>query len=735
MDIFDKITDKKQADVKVDVFDKISKPVKIKETDNRDWLSELEQLDKQYAIERKKYQIQQYGNIEFAPPPESLEMGELRVKKENIVNELKKLGNTEEDINTALQIRQGIRRPRYGRMIGATAASIGTSLLTGGPDPSDVAVAPTIFNTLYRGAKVYPAMSAVLAAGPGGVAGEMAQTGIEEQRLPSWPEIWGAYKTETKNEIYGQLLSKALYPFKWLFSKKPIDAQTKAVQETMEKQGGTLSAPELGKGRVTESIARSGFETQPMFEQFEKGQAQKAIAAGREIAEKLTPSLTDDVMRKTPTQLGDEFVESVTSGRNLVTGEWKKGRILTEFDNYFNPKWAKVKGDLAGTTVNMRPLKEEIRKVLVLHNQALKQPRVSGQFAKITGKEAVLSKGDELRLSDILKTWKDDMPTNAAIGIHERWNEISRSIGLDATLSEGLHKRLNGMLANTILSPDNVKGATAEQIAALRNLKTEYAIASETMDKVYSEATVKAIDKNRTEIVKKLFTDNNPTKIRMLRENLTKKIGGGVSPEGTLMFEQLRREWLLDVINDSATTDGVIKKGAFAKSLNNMGNEALREIFPEENIRRNIYHLRDVFEKVSQKPPLSSALIVRNLQKVGLARVAAGGGMIIWGSRQQGDFISLEKGGLVAGGLAMIVTPSILARLCTTPNGIKLLKMGFELKSGSAAISPLAIRIVRMVQDIDRQQQNKLRVNKMLEAGRQSQLQQAQKQMAIEMNR
>ena len=86
----------------------------------------------------------------------------------------------------------------------------------------------------------------------------------------------------------------------------------------------------------------------------------------------------------------------------------------------------------------------------------------------------------------------------------------------------------------------------------------------------------------------------------------------------------------------------------------------------------------------------------RGAQALGIKKMYDGG--------KEGDFIGITQGAILTLG------PMAFAKLATDPRGVKFLTSGFNLKPGSKAIVPNAVRMIKLLRDINKKE-NKAKIN------------------------
>ena len=67
-------------------------------------------------------------------------------------------------------------------------------------------------------------------------------------------------------------------------------------------------------------------------------------------------------------------------------------------------------------------------------------------------------------------------------------------------------------------------------------------------------------------------------------------------------------------------------------------------------------------------------------------------------SGKEGDFIGFTAGGILA------IGPLAFAKLATSQRGVKFLTAGFKIKPGASGLVPNAVRMVRLLEEINRKE-------------------------------
>lgn len=590
------------------------------------------------------------GSLPGALPDEQLGFGiahKQEMDRRFAYNELKKIGMNDRQIELAAKTQSVIDRPPIGRTIGAIAGTLAAGRLVPGP-VDDAAIATTLLG------KAAP----VVGAGIGGVAGDVAQTGIEERRIIGKREALEAFATEAAFEVGGRVATKA---GKFVLSPitKKIAPAAASLVEDFGKVGGTFSPTELDRRfslQIAEGIARGSFGSKQIFQEFEEKQGRAALA----YADNIIDAIGEGISRQTPEQIGEVFAEGITK---------PNGRVLSILDDLVDPLYKQVDEISKKATVPTSSLKRTARKHLET------DARLNGQFLSGQGR-AKLNK--IAGMSDVL-SFSD------ARTLRSSYLKDVRKLARDADQSESIVREMAKTVDDAIFSPGSASGIDESGLNLLRNTNALYKAGKEGIEATFPERLAKRLLRNPSNVAKEAFPAGNPKAIRALRESLTTPVSGRLDPEGRVIWNQLRQTWLADAV-EQATKEGVVKPKVFDNIVRKMGPDAVSEMFPEGNIAE----IRNLFDLVGRKPPSGNSLFVRGGQAAGL-------GMMYKGARD-GDYATFTAGSALALG------PITFAKLATNPKGVKLLTAGLKIKPGSSALIPNTARIVNLLREMDKEE-------------------------------
>jgi len=612
--------------------------------------------------------------------------------------------------------------PGTGRAIGGTVGALALpALLNLVPPfaalPEEVATVPLALAKFGKAAAPY------IGAGLGGGIGEAAQIALEEKRLLSKREFLGAFAKEVTYEGGGRSFVRggkfALAPF----IKRPISGMS-GLADDFAKVGGVLDPTALDK-RFTTSVAveisRGAFGARQVFEEM----GQKSGRAARTFAGSMLDLMADSTARLGPEQLGEEFAEGVARPRgfvfrqihDVIDGLYKRLDDLTEakFKRIFrtvqtptgmldeagrpitkatrratskalvaklSPGFEELE-EFVPVGVSTRKLKRFWIEVLQENKKALKLGR-KGAFTLTPG---AIKEGEK-----VVYTLGDTIPHKTMRNIRSRVLRDIKKLHIDANQDEALIKRFEQVMFDTLTDPQSVKGMTPEIQNLFNNTRSLYTALREATETVFPEKLLKRIAKKPSSVIRELFPRNNPTVIKKLRISLAEPIGGIKSPEGIILWKQLRTAWFDDAV-EQATKGGVVKPNVFENIVFKQGKDAIKEMLPDKEGMRQYQTIKDLLTAMSKKPAAGASLFIRGGQVGGLY-------MLYQGTRD-GDVLQVTTGGALVGG------PYFFAKMAAHPLGSKLLRSGLSLKPGSTSLVPIGARLVNLARKIDRDEASK----------------------------
>lgn len=630
------------------------------------------------------------------PVPAAAFPGPEEQQRRRAFQELTQIGFSPEQLKMTIQTQKALGGPRTGRTAGGIGGAIAATAIAGRFIPGPIDDAAIMIGLIAAGG-----------AGIGGVAGEAAQTGIEEKRLIGAREALKAFAIETGTELGGRGIVRGGKFIASPFIKK-IVPEAVALVDDFAKVGGQFSPTELDKRftlRISEAFSRGGFGAKEIYESFEKRQGKAVLA----FADNIIESIGEGVARQTPEEIGELFAKGITrpNGRifNILddlfdplynqlddltkssiikqTAEISvPSTILDETGKPFNKMVTKVIGErIQGTGVSTKSLKA-FRTKIISQNQRLVD------IAKRTGKEMpLISPAGKTILGDI-----DNLPEIIGHSDYRAFRtkvlKETRKLNRDVDISEGMVKEISTITRKELLDPKSVAGASQEAKRLHANISNLYAASQKGLETTFSETLAKRLLKNPSRIVKEIFPNNNPKAVRLLRQSLIEPISGKPSAEGKILWNQLRQAWLADAVSE-ATKEGVAKPKVYNNLIRKLGN-SFDEMFPEKEIASNVKKIQTIFETAGKTPPTGASLFSRGAQTYGVVKM--------YDSGKEGDFIGFTAGAILALG------PLAFAKLATNPKGVKLLITGFKIKPGASGLVPNTIRMIRLLREINKKE-------------------------------
>lgn len=686
-------------------------PSETPKIDDETLLRQVEDVDKQLYSATRKRQQAEYGklSLESIPSPEEQK---LTGKKQQIYKDFTQRGYDPNTINFALNVRKKVQAPRYGRMLGAAGAATAVSLATGGAEPSDFFTWPTVYRAV--------------AAGLGGVGGEAAQTGIEEKRLITPKEAGTAFLIEVGTQAGTEggtvLAKKTIFA---PFVKKPTGGLTTdkltALKKKFAEYGGKFAPTELDERmgvEIAEGVGRGAFGAKSLWQDFEERQGN----AARLYADKIISSITKETIQDTPEIVTKDFANAISHG----------GVVMNKIDDFFDDLYGQIddltKSQLVKKTGMVevpstildqsgKPITQTVEKVIGKEFQgATVSTRRLKTWAveKLAANDALLKTGEEGRnilfsaegrtaLNDILAL-EDDISFGGMRKFRTRTLNKTLQYARDVNPDKGLMKEIEGIITDSLFDIKNTKGLTPEAMNLLKNTNNLYAETAVIKAKVFREALVDTITANPTKGISQILPDNNPEAIKNMRESLmwpTGRVGARgegrlIDPEGIIMWNKLRQAKLAEMANKIFTPEGTATRNAVDRTFKQIGDKALKELFPEEELAGNLFTFKQILTRLSEKPPGGNTLLVRSGQ--------GAGAVMLYKGIERGNVVMIGAGGV------LILGPVALAKLATTKIGISLLTAG--MKPGINNYVPIAARMVNYLVQSDKEEKTKIEVAK-----------------------
>ncbi len=626
-------------------------------------------------------------------------------KIKDLTDQLNKQGINNETIKTAQAIKVKVDAPRYGSMAGGVVGGIAL---------------PAALGATGWGIPV----AAMIGAGFGGVAGEAAQTGMQEKRLSTPKELLHEFTVNALSEGVGRGVAKGIRAATKglpLVGVKQTVPEAAAVLEDYAKVGGVFTPKELDQRLIlsaAEGASRGSFFSKEIWDGIEK----KEGVAARAFANNIIDSIADRTALGNPTEIGQILAEGIKPNGKIVkmldevvnplykqVDELANNKIVPKYeiineatgliDDTGKPIVRQVKKrvgtEMTGASVSTKQIKEFARQQL--DNDA----RMNELFLSESGRKQLR------RIIDL----PDKVGFTDMRGIRSSLLADVRTMARETDKSEGVVKTLAKLSDEAIFSPENVQKLPAEAQTLLRNTNALYKEGMNVLETTFSEKLLERLQKNPSNVVAEIFPKQNPTAIKAMREQLIKPFGKIDNPQGKVMWDRLRQEWLANAVEKSLSGEGkqIVKRGAFEKILSDMGEESVNEMFPDAASKKGVENIKNLFDAISRKPPAGLSLFVRHAQ-------TASGAYNIYRGAKENDYMQLTGGGMV------LMSPYLFAKLASNQLGVKLLTAGMKAKPNSSELVPLTARLIRLAKQIDDQKKAELeraeKVSKALNEGR-----------------
>lgn len=711
---YNSLKPEEQAQVKTRFFGKAQKPqVNVDELFNK-----YQNYGKQIQSEQRKFDAISYGDIGMSITGKpTIPMAQkqynviqsLKQEQGNILKQMQNAGINNEDFKLALLANKMVKQPRYGRMIGGAI---------GGTAAPAIAAGFGITNPLGLAA------TAMFGAGALGIAGDATQTGIEERRLITPSEALRDFAVESATEGVGRgiwaLGGKAISPF----VKKPNPEIADIVKEYGEVSK-LFSPADLDKRwniKLAENLSKSSWGTDAMWKSYNttRANAAKAYAYG------LIDKATDTIVKSNKFELGGELADML-SPEKYVAGKLvkPKGKILSMLDDATEPLYQQFNEMTGGKVLmDISSLKKEIKSILA------KDISISSKNAAKEGSGLMPSDAKAMfeRILDkknVIPFKIDDPIQPDFMKLRSQVLKEARELSRDKNLSDTYVSKLSDLFNNALENPKNYfyqgqgfsrKPVEKEAMNLLTNTNALYAQIRAAKETYFSESFMKALEKNPSQVLNKIFDPKDPDKIEAYRLAFTDSKGlfenkyylGKVLkdlPEGTIQqipngkkfWNYMRNAWLADMVDKS------IKKGeggylyvsgkGFSDAIEKAGGmNVIKKAWSEAE--QNKAHIAvDKIQKVmnvisKENKDGGASLFVHGAQaKSGAVAVGLGVG----GYGKYKNNLPLE----IAGG-AIALSPLAFVKLAQTELGSSLIRAGFKARKGSPVIATTAARLINL---------------------------------------
>jgi hypothetical protein len=459
--------------------------------------------------------------------------------------------------------------------------------------------------------------------------------------------------------------------------------------EQFEKPGFTIaqkSDPLSGAHRMEQLVESSFFGSKPI-KSFKFAQ-QRGL---EDWAKQASEEVWQGVSKLPPEQRGQAFVEAfdkaegvfrqgaqakyaqvdkVLGGEAIETTSKKTSSIV---DAYGSPFTYDVT-ETSNKIVDLTPFKK----------WAAKEAKGNTQFAGYGSSQA----GDNL--------------ISKASGLPDRMSfadaaELRSRLIKESSMAEGKDVARK-MAAQGVSSIDSAMeqaaktaGGDAEKV--WREANSFYKEGKKTFDNDFMANLIKQ-GKEQPELVgKKLFQNGEITQIKMAKD---------VLKNDPKTFQSMKAGWLEDVLTNTKKADGSLVGNTFFRQLKGMGDDTLKEIFNGSELA-----MIRKFEEASTRT-----------QKLG----SAGGGSILIQLMQAGALGGAITGAwfkdpdIVAGGLAVLIAPKVMAHMIVNPKYHHLFYNGLSTERPVfvPALTKLAAEAIKVNNEISEKEQmrTEMRINK-----------------------
>lgn len=634
--------------------------------------------------------------------------------KEKAFEQLIQSGINKEQIQAVLDIQKRVQpgiigqiKQNIGEDVGGLAGGIaGAKLaLTLGQAGPQVALAEEFITV-----PLFAAAGAFLAGG----AGKTIQQAVDPLATPSISDFLRSGTRQGLFEAGGRLVSAGtrLLPI----FKKPLK-ESQDVAEMFAKQGGFFTPRQREARsliRASEELSRGSFGGGAIFEGFDKDMQARALNAGKEIIDTIARDAVKD-----PDMLGNELVELF--GRAGQKGIPEKGLRQTLLDDFFEPLYKEVGRLSPNTQLSTLPIKTFIEK-------KLKQDIAQGG--------ALLTREGRSKAKFILNNLKTQRTLNQMVDLRSSYLKDARKFAVGADKSEVFFKDLAAVADQALFDPTTVAGMTPEGKKLLRNINAVYGPARELYDDQFIKSVIsqlvtspskvsrvvyKDFDFQRLKNIRDLLISPVPTtsgvgqtskniqkELRVLRQTLpTIKGGEGATrlisknaAQGRALWRQLNANWFSEQLKNAFNpTTGILDVTKLNKAIEKIPPKTFRIMFPGTS-GKGVKDIQKLFNVLTPAKKGFVSMFGKTIELGGIT--AAGGAAGAALTMQAGSGIAIVGAG---GSLAISITPTAFARLATNPKATKALTLGLTAKRGSVKVSPIAARLINLLNDDARKEQ------------------------------
>jgi hypothetical protein len=669
---------------------------------------------------------QSYGYGAFGPPPEmgvpaggtlggiTSGTGTFGRKEQQDIQKLIDAGNDPSQARAIYEAQRNMTPSTLGRTIGGIAGSlIAPSALNLIPPfaalPEEVVTYPL---AIAKGIKT---AAPVIGAGIGGGIGEATQVGVQEKRLLTGRELRNAMLKEMGYEVGGRAIPAALKFGLGPGIKQPVKGTEKFIDD-FTKLGGTLPPSQLDRRlsvRVADEVSRGAFGVKDLIEKME--------AKGAKAADLFADNMLDEIAGTTrhmsntaiahavkegfdnpggmfATMKNDLFerlygqIDDMTQSRRvaLTQRQVKQEGFLKVVDELGRPipkmtESIKQVGErVLGVAAPTKSLKEMAKRHLAMDQGLVKwslRGKRRGPLLSPIGQKIIRqveNLPDEIGFKDLQK-------------LRSTWLIQSEKLARETDISKAIVKQFTGQMSKMMRDPALMSRMSPQARNLLLNTNRLYGAAQEAFDTTFNEKVLQTIVDRPGRLPKVLLPDKAPEAIKQLREGLIRPIPGKRSASGEVLFRQIRRARLADMVDAAVDLEkGTVVPHKFERELHKLGTEALNELIPDKRGKDTLSNVREMLKTMSSKPTGSAALFIKGGQVTGAYMMYTGS--------QDGDVLGIGAGAVLVFG------PRAFMRLAAHPLGNKLLRSGLKLKPGSSALAPTVARLTNLLRQMDRKE-------------------------------
>jgi len=508
------------------------------------------------------------------------------------------------------------------------------------------------------GGSAFGPIGGIVGAGIGGMTGKAYQQvykGLKEpEKAPTVTEMakelsmaggrQAAYEVGGRTVMGG--LSKAIRP---VFRKIAPEIKSFAVkgQEKMMQYGSHMTPAQMTESGLLdtiEEITEKGFFSRGTMHKFKALRQPQAL---KEWSEDVANSFAADISES----LSHEEVGIVF--RDVFAGENETFKAVGK------TMYGEVDKLMKGATVDLREVKKFAQSVF----NVAKERKGIGDTAAGMG-----------LIKKVLKL-KDAVTFEEAQSIRSGLGDEIYSMSVNRDKAQGLSKKLYALMDKRMTVASKNLGGEAYDV--WKKADAFWKTSKESFSNEILRRLAIIGQKNPEFVSKAIFQNKAVTKIKAVKRLLRG------NPD---IWQNMKTTWISDLFEKGSDVDGVIIGKSFQKKLNQMGDEALKEILTP-------------IEKTDLNLLINTARMVQE-------RTGGSGGMLIQ-LTQSGPIIGLATGAIFSSptlammGGALLVTPTIMAKTITNPKLTNWIIQGMKMPNTAPAATNLFIRIAGAIKKIE----------------------------------